>query len=102
MRAGVRARAPTGAARQALRLIETAKDGHLKGYADLPAVLLLLDATLQARRARAVPRRRSLSGARQAAGGLADRATLEKLCPYALLRQMYVRRARGGGGGGAR
>ena len=60
------------ASAQALRLVETSKDGHLKGYSDLPAVVLLLDATLIA------------------AGGLADRATLEKLCPYALLRQLYM------------
>ena len=44
----------------------------MKGYSDLPAVVLLLDETLKA------------------GAPLVNRSHLEKICPYALLRQAYT------------
>ena len=60
------------AAAQVLRLVEGAKDGSVKGYADLPGAVLLIDATLIAARS------------------LTDRAALERVLPYNLLRQHYT------------
>jgi hypothetical protein len=84
-----------GCSQQALRLIELAKDGVLKGYSDLSGVVLLLDFALQVRVSVCLRTRICVCvcviGVRsQAADGLADRATLEKVCPYALLRQMFT------------
>jgi NCK-associated protein 1 len=59
-------------AAQVLRLVEGSKDGAVKGYADLPAVVILLEASLVA------------------AHGLVDRATLERVCPYNLSRQCFT------------
>lgn len=59
-------------AAQVLRLVEGAKDGAVKGYADLPAVVILMDATLAA------------------SHGLVDRATLERVLPYNLSRQCFT------------
>jgi hypothetical protein len=56
----------------ARRSIVVISGGTVKGYSDLAAVVLLLDETLKA------------------AAPLADRATLERICPYALLRQAYT------------
>jgi NCK-associated protein 1 len=59
-------------AAQVLRLVEGAKDGAVKNYADLPAVVILMDAALIA------------------SNGLADRATLERVLPYNLARQCFT------------